>query len=104
MKKVCASQRPKEPDEGSSIACFEISSATKEVVTLRRGILKTFDMQLNILIETPAEANSNAPTQTLKMDKYEKSRQYCNSDIAFTTSLQLVGESAKVRLIQLTTQ
>lgn len=44
MKKVCASQRPKEPDEGSSIACFEISSATKEVVTLRRGILKTFDM------------------------------------------------------------
>ena len=44
MKKVCTSHRPKEPDKGSSIACFEISSATKEVATLSRGILKTFDM------------------------------------------------------------
>ena len=95
MKKVCTSHRPKEPDKGSSIACFEISSATKEVATLSRGILKTFDMQLNMFIETPAEANSKAPTQMWKMDKCEKSRQYCNSEIAFTTSLQLLGQVPK---------
>jgi hypothetical protein len=38
-----------------------MSSATNEVATLRRGILKTFDRILNIDMETPAVANSKGP-------------------------------------------
>lgn len=54
-----------------------------------------------MFIETPAEANSKAPAQMLTLSKYENSRKYCNEEMAFTTSLQLVeGRSAEVRLIQ----
>lgn len=38
-----------------------MSSATKEVATLRRGILNNFDTMLKIDMETPAEANSSEP-------------------------------------------
>ena len=53
------------PDE-SLISFFAISSATKEVATLRRGILNSFDTILKIDIETPAEANSTEPTEATK--------------------------------------
>lgn len=45
----------------SSSAYLEMSSATKDVATLRRGILNTFDIMLKIDTEMPADANSNAP-------------------------------------------
>ena len=38
-----------------------MSSATNEVATLRRGILNTFDIMLNMHIDIPADAKSNAP-------------------------------------------
>lgn len=41
-----------------------ISSATKEVATLRRGILKSLEIMLKIDMETPAEANSKEPSST----------------------------------------
>lgn len=43
------------------VGFFAMSSATKDVVTLRRGTLKIFDMMLKIEIEIPAEANSKGP-------------------------------------------
>lgn len=43
-----------------------ISSATKEVATLRRGILKSLEIMLKIDMETPAEANSKEPSRTSK--------------------------------------
>lgn len=46
------------------IAFFEMSSATNEVEILRRGMLNSFDIMLNIDMETPAEANSTGPTNT----------------------------------------
>lgn len=44
------------------IAFFEMSSATNDVETLRRGMLNSFDIMLNIEMETPAEANCTGPT------------------------------------------
>ena len=54
------------PELDSLLALFDMSSATNDVATLRRGILKTFDMMLKIDIERPADANSKGPFQ---MDK-----------------------------------
>lgn len=42
-----------------------MSSATKEVATLRRGILNNFETMLKIDMETPAEANSTGPMNTM---------------------------------------
>jgi hypothetical protein len=39
-----------------------MSSATKEVATLRSGILNSFEMMLKMETETPAEANSRVPS------------------------------------------
>lgn len=44
------------------LAFFEMSSATNEVVMLKRGMLKSFDMMLKIETATPHEANSNGPS------------------------------------------
>lgn len=49
------------PKSDSLSACLAISSATNEVATLSRGILNTFDTILKIDMDTPADANSNAP-------------------------------------------
>lgn len=54
------------PEAESSIAYFEMSSATKEVATLRRGILNSFDMELKMFVETPAEPNSTGPMGIVK--------------------------------------
>jgi hypothetical protein len=43
-----------------------MSSATNDVATLRRGILKTFEMMLKIDIERPADANSRGPFQMIE--------------------------------------
>lgn len=43
-----------------------MSSATKEVATLRRGILNSFEMILKMETETPAEANSKVPNMMKK--------------------------------------
>lgn len=43
-----------------------MSSATNEVATLRRGMLKTFDIMLKIDMETPADANSSTPIEIIK--------------------------------------
>lgn len=51
---------------------MDMSFATKEVVMLRRGTLKSLDMILKIVIETPADANSIAPE---KID--QKKNQCC---------------------------
>lgn len=42
-------------------AFFEISSATKEVATLRRGRLNNLEIVLKTVMEIPAEANSSEP-------------------------------------------
>lgn len=52
---------PHLPELKPWVECLEMSSATNEVATLRRGILNTLDIMLNIDIETPAEANSRDP-------------------------------------------
>lgn len=49
------------PELDPLLAFLEMSSATNDVATLRRGILKTFDMMLKIDIDRPAEANSKGP-------------------------------------------
>lgn len=54
------------PADKFSTEFFEKSSATKEVATLRRGILNNFDTTLKIDIETPAEANATEPVETIK--------------------------------------
>ena len=48
------------------LAVFAMSSATKDVATLRRGILNSFDIELKMFIETPAEANSTEPMEKNK--------------------------------------
>lgn len=50
--------------EVSLISFFEMSSATKEVATLRRGILNSFDILLKIVMPTPAEPNSTGPAES----------------------------------------
>jgi len=47
-----------------------MSSATKEVATLRRGMLKSLEMMLKMDTETPAEANSTVPAKAIT-DKTE---------------------------------
>ena len=47
--------------EATSFLVFEMSSATNDVATLRRGILKTFEMMLNIDTETAVDANWYTP-------------------------------------------
>lgn len=47
-----------------------MSSATKEVATLRRGMLKSLEMMLKMDTETPAEANSTVPAKAM-IDKTE---------------------------------
>ena len=54
------------PADKFSIAFFEMSSATKEVARLKRGILNNFDTMLKIDMETPAEANAMEPAETKK--------------------------------------
>lgn len=49
-----------------------MSSATNEVVMLKRGILKSFDMMLKIDTDTPAEANSTGPTTIFSGKKKEE--------------------------------
>jgi hypothetical protein len=51
------------PEEDCEESCFETSSATNEVVMLRRGMLKSFDMMLNTDMPMAAEANSTGPTK-----------------------------------------
>lgn len=51
------------PDMLTLVAFLAMSSATKDVATLSRGILKSFDIMLKIDIETPAEANSTEPVR-----------------------------------------
>jgi len=51
-------------------AALAMSSATKEVATLRRGMLKSLEMMLKMDTETPAEANSTVPTKAM-IDKPE---------------------------------
>ena len=53
-----------DPEVEILFAALEMSSATKEVATLRRGILNNFDIMLKIDMETPADANSTGPTDT----------------------------------------
>lgn len=55
------------PDVEGLLAFFAMSSATKEVATLRRGILKSFEIMLKSDMETPAEPNSTEPEQELCM-------------------------------------
>lgn len=40
-----------------------MSSATKDVATLSRGTLNSFEMMLKTDMETPAEANSTEPVK-----------------------------------------
>jgi len=47
-----------------------MSSATKEVAMLRRGMLKSLEIMLKMDTETPAEANSRVPAKAM-MDKTE---------------------------------
>lgn len=54
------------PEAKSLDEFFAISSATKEVATLSRGILNNLDTMLKIDIETPADANSTEPTEASK--------------------------------------
>lgn len=54
------------PEVEIECAFFEMSSATKEVATLRSGILKSFETILKIDMDTPAEANSTGPTKLQK--------------------------------------
>jgi hypothetical protein len=49
------------PEVVSLVAFFAMSSATKDVATLRRGILNSFDILLKIITATPAEPNSTGP-------------------------------------------
>lgn len=51
------------PDIKALLEFFEISSATKEVATLSKGILKSFEILLNRVMDTAAEANSTAPNK-----------------------------------------
>lgn len=62
------------PEWVSFLAFFEKSSATKEVATLRRGMLKSFDMMLKIDMETPAEPNSTAPSEMVSSRNVHKSK------------------------------
>lgn len=45
---------------------FAKSSATKEVATLRSGMLNSFEMILKIDIETPADASCTGPAHIMK--------------------------------------
>lgn len=58
------------PEGESFISFLEMSSATKEVATLRRGILNNFDILLKIVMETPAEPSSTGPTKARDKHKY----------------------------------
>lgn len=49
-----------------------MSSATKEVATLRRGILNNFDIMLNTDTETPAEANATEPGKKQQKESVNK--------------------------------
>jgi len=51
-------------------AALAMSSATKEVAMLRRGMLKSLEIMLKMDTETPAEANSRVPAKAM-MDKTE---------------------------------
>lgn len=55
------------PAAKSLVKFFAISSATKEVATLRRGILNNLDTILKIDIETPAEASSTEPVEAKRV-------------------------------------
>jgi hypothetical protein len=54
------------PELDPLLPFLAMSSATNDVATLRRGILKTFDMMLKIDIERPADANSRGPFQMIE--------------------------------------
>lgn len=54
------------PEVEILLEIFEMSSATKDVATLRRGILNSFDIMLKIDMETPADANSTGPTNATR--------------------------------------
>ena len=68
------------PELERECAFLEMSSATKEVATLRRGILNSFDTILKIDMDTPAEANSTGPAKIQK----------CESQI-ITASIQRIS-------------
>lgn len=55
------------PAAKSLVKFFAISSATKEVATLRRGILNNLDTILKIDMETPAEASSTEPVEAKRV-------------------------------------
>ena len=57
------------PEVDLFIVFAAISSATNEVATLRRGMLKTFDTMLKIDMETPADANSSTPIAKVMQQK-----------------------------------
>lgn len=62
------------PELDSLLTCLEMSSATNEVVMLRRGILNNFDIMLKIDTETAAEANSTAPLKKKKVEELRAPR------------------------------
>lgn len=56
------------PEVDLLIVFAAMSSATNEVATLRRGMLKTFDTMLKIDMDTPADANSSTPIHIVKQN------------------------------------
>lgn len=77
--------------EEDSLAFLEMSSATNDVATLRRGILKTFEMMLKIDMETPADANSKGPFQTVNIQELIRQLLLSNVTLAY---LNKTGMSA----------
>lgn len=53
-----------------------MSSATNEVVMLKSGTLKSFEMMLKIETDTPAEANSTGPS--IFNSSQNESESYCD--------------------------
>ena len=60
---------------------FEMSSATKEVATLSRGILNNFEMVLNIVMETPAEASYKEPVDQKYNEKPQSNTELTDINI-----------------------
>ncbi len=48
-------------EDSFTLFSLDASSATKDVVTFKRGMLNIRDTKLNVEIETPTAANSTTP-------------------------------------------
>uniref|UniRef100_A0A0A9GXY3 Uncharacterized protein n=1 Tax=Arundo donax TaxID=35708 RepID=A0A0A9GXY3_ARUDO len=53
------------PEANCEESCLETSSATNEVVMLRSGMLKSFDIMLTTDTPTAAEASSTGPKRPI---------------------------------------